>query len=588
MNRNANTLFSEAADVKIQRSKFPRNHRHLTSLNAGKLVPIFLEQNVLPGDTISLDTETFIRMSTPLHPAFDNSYLDIFYFFVPNRLVMDEWKEFMGENTRSYWDDDMPEIELPHVIFSAQQLSNSTSPDDPYYVNYFGTVADYMGVPILTPDDISNGAHVTQGLNAQENLTASALPFRAYALIWNEWFRGETTFPPIEIDKGSSDSIALWFVDDYFVSASTGGALCPVAKFHDYFTSALPEPQRGPDVLLPLGDMAVVKTSDEALFDGTGSKALQLQDSTGSMVPNSQRLLGYTVRNNGFVADVQQTINEGSNANSGEGTGLLPVNLYADLEQATAASINDLRLAFALQRFYETDARGGTRYIEMVRAHFGVTSPDARLQRPEYLGGKRIRINMQQVLQTSSTDSVSPQGNTAAFSLTADTSSSFTYSATEHGIILGLACVRTQQTYQYGLHCHWSRRNRTDFYFPTFAHLGEQPIYNREIFAQGTSEDDEVFGYKEAWGEDRYQPSRLSSVFRSNHPQTLDSWHYAERHNSLPTLSPEFMSQSQAVIDRTLAVSSELSPQFIVDFGFKANYVRPMPVRSIPGLSPHF
>lgn len=236
--------------------------------------------------------------------------------------------------------------------------------------------------------------------------------------------------------------------------------------------------------------------------------------------------------------------------------GLNPVNLWTDLESATAATINDLRLAFALQRFYETDARGGTRYIELIKAHFGVTSPDARLQRPEYLGGKRIRINMQQVLQTSATDSVSPQGNTAAFSLTADSSSSFTYSATEHGIILGLACVRTQQTYQYGLGTHWSRRNRTDFYFPTFAHLGEQPIYNREIFLQGTDEDNEVFGYKEAWAEDRYQPSGVSSVFRSNHPQTLDSWHYAERLDSLPTLSEDFISQSSTVIDRTLAVSS--------------------------------
>lgn len=583
MNRNANTLFSEVADVKIQRSRFPRNHRHLTAFNSGKLVPIFLEQNVLPGDTISLDTEVFIRMSTPLHPVFDNSYLDIYYFFVPNRLIMDEWKEFMGENTRSYWDDSMPEIKLPHVYFMGQQVGYEQ--DSPYYCNYFNTVADYMRIPVLGPD-VGNGATIPQQASSVKNwFSTSALPFRAYALIWNEWFRGESYYRPLQIDKGSSDTVALWFDNNYFSSASTGGALCPVAKFHDYFTSALPEPQRGPDVYLPLGEFAPVTSRD--IENPVPSDPVMLRWMSGNNIANGSTVsirtptgttgpLGYLNADAGSLTSPSALDN------------LYFTNLWANLSDATAATINDLRLAFALQRFYETDARGGTRYIEMIKAHFGVTSPDARLQRPEYLGGKRIRINMQQVLQTSSTDSVSPQGNTAAFSLTADSSSSFTMSATEHGVILGLACVRTQQTYQYGLGTHWSRRNRTDFYFPTFAHLGEQPIYNKEIFLQGSDEDDEVFGYKEAWAEDRYQPSGVSSVFRSNHPQTLDSWHYAERLDSLPTLSEDFISQSSTVIDRTLAVSSELSPQFTADFGFKCNYVRPMPVHSIPGMRNHF
>lgn len=586
MNRNANTLFSEVADVKIQRSKFPRNHRHLTALNSGKLVPIFLEQNVLPGDTISLDTETFIRMSTPLHPVFDNSYLDIYYFFVPNRLVMDEWKEFMGENTRSYWDDSMPDIKLPHVNFVGMKVGDNL--DDPYYCNYFNTVSDYMRIPILGPD-VGNGATIPQNINSSGKtfMTASALPFRAYALIWNEWFRGESYYRPLQIDKGSSDTPALWFVNDYFESASTGGALCPVAKFHDYFTSALPEPQKGPDVYLPLGEFAPVTTRNVDI--DTPEHLMNIRLFNGGNITNGSSL---GVRVSSGSAGITGTLNAATGSSDlvtpSVNTGAYFSNLWTNLSEATAATINDLRLAFALQRFFEADARGGSRYIELIRVHFGVTSPDARLQRPEYLGGKRIRINMQQVLQTSATDSVSPQGNTAAFSLTADSSSSFTYSATEHGCIIGLACIRTQQTYQYGLGTHWSRRNRTDFYFPTFAHLGEQPIYNREIFLQGTDEDNEVFGYKEAWAEDRYQPSGVTSVFRSNHPQTLDSWHYAERLDSLPTLSEDFISQSSTVIDRTLAVSSELSPQFIADFGFKCNYVRPMPVHSIPGMRNHF
>lgn len=547
--RNTESHFSQTPSVNIRRSRFRRPFTHKTTFNAGKLVPLMVDE-VLPGDTYSVDTSLLIRMSTPIHPVMDNAYFDYYFFFVPCRLVWDNWQEFMGENTQGAWINNQPVYSIPQIDFSVNAA-------------YKGSVADYMGIPTNV-----------------KGIKANILPTRSYALIWNEWFRGENAFQPCLVAKDELDD--LYAVGaDYISSAQYGGALCPVAKFHDYFTSALPSPQKGPDVFLPFGTNAPVVIGDaHDLTLPNSYQGLRLASANGNISVNKSLGTG----SNGVL--YQTDIIDAPSINRADM--LHPINLWADLEQATGTSINQLREALALQKFYETDARGGTRYVELIRSHFGVISPDSRLQLPEYLGGERVTINMQQVAQTSSTDSITPQGNLAAFSLTGNSSSSFTYSATEHGYIIAVGCVRTSQTYQYGLERMWSRQDRTDFYFPVFAHLGEQAILNKEIYAQGTEEDDEVFGYQEAWAEYRYKPSRVSGAFRSNYAQSLDSWHYAEKLDSLPTLSPTFLEQSLNVVDRTLAVSSEVEDQFIADFYFDMVTVRPMPTYSVPGLSNHF
>lgn len=552
MLRNTESHFSQNPTVNIRRSKFKRPSRHLTTFNAGKLIPLFVDE-VLPGDTISIDTSCLIRMSTPIHPVMDDAFFDYYYFFVPNRLVWDDFQEFMGENKNGPWTTGQRTLTVPQVVFNENPA-------------YKGSVADYFGIP--------TGA---------SKITANSLPFRAYALIWNEWFRGENAFQPCLVSKDSEDDFYSAGAD-YISSAYYGGALCPVAKFHDYFTSALPSPQKGADVFLPFGSQAPVilgDVHDLSISTSSVSQGMRLYTANGNVASNKNLGTG----SNGMLMQVDIIDSPGNNR-----TDMLhPVNLWADLEQATGTSINQLREALALQRFYELDARGGTRYVELLLSHFGVHSPDARLQIPQYLGGKRVKIGVQQVAQTSSTDDITPQGNLAAYSLTGHQSKDFTYSSTEHGYIICVGCVRTSQTYQYGLERMWSRKDRTDFYFPVFAHLGEQAILNKEIYAYGSSlENEEVFGYQEAWAEYRYKPSRISGAFRSNYDQSLDTWHYAEKLESMPTLSPEFLSQSQNVVDRTLAVSSEVEDQFLADFYFDMISVRPMPTYSIPGLSNHF
>lgn len=542
--RNIETRLSKLPVVNMQRSKFdmPPFH-HLTTMNAGKLVPIYLRE-VLPGSTESLNVRQLIRMSTPIHPTMDDAYIDTYFFFVPNRLTWENWEEFMGENKYGAWTKNQPTFTIPKIVFSEAAEK--------------GSIADYFGIP----------TKVT-------GIKANALPFRAYALIWNDWFRDENVMDPIYINISANNSDYLPISNSYFFGADQGGALAPVSKFHDYFTSALPEPQRGEDVMLPLGDFAPVVTQE--LRGVTGSQAPLQFALASSGMSNINGSLGVSSGAAAVDASFTPAV-----------TGLYPTNLFADLSEASSATINDLRMAIALQTFYERSARYGSRYVETLLGHFGVKSPDARLQIPEYLGGKRSKINVQQVLQTSSTDDVSPQGNTAGFSLTVDQDHAFTYSAVEHGYIIGLACIRTKQTYQYGLERHWSRNDMIDYYWPEFSAIGEQPILNKEIFAQGTDEDDEVFGYQEAWAEYRQMYSRLSGAFRSNYAQSLDSWHYAEKYESLPILSESFIVQSPDVIDRTLAVQSDVEDQFICDFYFAQTSVLPMPPYSIPGFSPHF
>lgn len=570
MNRNSNSRFAQAPQVDIQRSTFDRSSGHKTTFNAGKLVPIYVDE-VLPGDTFEMKTSAIIRGSTPIFPVMDNANLDIYFFYVPNRLVWSHWKEFNGENTTSKWEQTM-EYSIPQM---APPLANNTTAAGWEK----GTLADYMGIPT----QVGPGAS-----QANPQYTVNHLPFRAYCLIYNEWFRDQNLQDPVLIDTGDSQTNGRHLIPEtepieYQIQAALKGAnLLPVNKYFDYFTGALPEPQKGPDVLLPLGNTAPVITKTTDITGVTGSSP-SLRFASNAPI-NSQANIVITPTGSGKGTLNHTTANvDALNGN------LIPANLYANLAEATSATINELRLAFQLQKLYERDARGGTRYIEIIKSHFGVTSPDARLQRPEYLGGERIPINIDQVIQTSGTaEGTTPQGNTGAYSLTGNQGSYFKHSFVEHGYILGLACVRTEHTYQQGLEKIWNRKNRFDFYWPALANIGEQAILNKEIYLQaiGTT-NEQAFGYQEAWAEYRYKPSRVSSAFRSNVTGSLDAWHYADYYEELPKLSAEWIQETYKNVDRTLAVQSTLEDQYIADFWFKCKCTRPMPIYSIPGLIDH-
>lgn len=509
--------FSQVPKAEIPRSSFDRSHGLKTTFDAGQLIPIFVDE-VLPGDTFNLNMTGFGRLATPLHPLMDNMFLETFFFFVPNRLVWDNWEKFNGEQTDP---GDSTDYLIP-------TLAGNNAYGQ-------GSIFDYFGLPV--------------GRDSEE-MEVSALPFRAYNLIYNEWFRDQNLVDSLPVNRGDGPDSSNPGANVYLLRRR--------GKRHDYFTSCLPWPQKGDAVSLPLSSMAPV------VGEGDGSRPSVLSSPGGTLSE---------LDTSGGVA---QYLGSASSVAD---------QLFADLSDATAATINDLREAFQVQKMLERDARSGTRYTEIIQAHFGVTSPDARLQRPEYLGGGSSRINISPVPQTSSTDATTPQGNLAGFGTVGFDRHGFTKSFTEHGHIIGLACVRADLTYQQGLNRMWSRQDRYDFYWPALAHLGEQAVLNKEIYAQGTEADDDVFGYQERYAEYRYKPSQITGAFRSNAAQSLDTWHLSQEFGSLPVLGKTFIEENPP-IDRVIAVPSE--PHMIFDGYFDLKCARPMPMYSVPGLIDHF
>lgn len=548
MSRNENTRFAlNPTNLDIARSTFRRDHSVKLSFNVGDVIPFYVDE-VLPGDTFQLKTSMVARLQTLLTPMMDNLYLDTYFYFVPNRIVWQHWRELMGENTQSAW--------IPTVEYSVPQV---TAPSGGWSI---GSIADYMGIP-----------------TGVANLSVNALPFRAYALIMNEWFRDENLSDPLNIPVDDA-TLAGSNGTNYITDVVKGGMPFKAAKFHDYFTSALPAPQKGPDVTIPVSggaNMPVVAMGQKV--PAPGSEPL-------TVVPVND--WGVIALNNVDAGANRRDISLRQNLQN-QYVAFTPNNLWAiDDGSVSAATINQLRMAFQIQKLYEKDARGGTRYIEILKSHFGVTSPDARLQRPEYLGGNRIPVNINQVVQSSATQSSgTPLGDTAAFSVTTDVHGDFIKSFVEHGFVIGIMVARYDHTYQQGLERFWSRKDRLDYYFPVFANIGEQPILNKEIYAQGTDQDDEVFGYQEAWADYRYKPSRVAGEMRSKAPTSLDVWHLADEYAQLPKLSDAWIREDKTNVDRVLAVTSSVSNQMFADLYVQCKATRPMPMYSVPGLIDH-
>lgn len=553
MNRNNERRFTQIPKMNVSRSKFNRKQDVKFTMDAGKLIPFYVDE-VLPGDTFSVDTAGICRMSTPIHPVMDNCYLDVYYFFTPMRIVWEHTKEFFGENNTNAWAQ-KTEYKIPKIEIHASE--KESEPKE-------GSILDYMGIPTkFTKIEAGNG----------KKAEINALPIRSYVKIWEEWFRDQNVDNPA---LNSTTDEPKWYgepaeennKEQILQNAYRGGRPLWVNKYHDYFTSALPSPQKGEATLIPMsGNAQVILYKDENLVEPAKGEGLDYFEAAQNIIVSSNN---------------KKVLKAGKNIINNELTN--PTGyIGADLSTVTGATINNLRQAFAIQQFMEADARGGTRYREIIRNHFGVDIDDKTVQIPEYLGGQRYMINMSQVVQTSATDNTSPQGNTAAISVTPFTENSFTKSFQEHGYVIGVCCIRNDNTYQQGLERMWSRSEKYDFYWPEFAHLGEQAVLNKEIFMQGTEDDEKAFGYQEAYAEYRYKPNRVAGLFRSNAKQSLDSWHYADYYKKLPTLSQDWLASDKANINRTLAVQNQ--PQFIIDMLITNESVRPMPIYGTPGLT---
>lgn len=575
MNRNVESHFSRIPNIDIQRSIIDRSSDHKTSFNVGELIPLYVDE-ILPGDSVKISTSKIVRLQTLLTPIMDNMYLDTYWFFVPSRLLWDHWKEFCGENTESAW--------VPQTTY---EIPTIKSPQGGFDV---GTIADYMGLPVKK--------------NFKDVRLPSSLPFRAYAMICDQFFRDQNLSDPLNIPTG--DAIQQGSNgSNYITDVANGGKPFKVAKYHDYFTSCLPSPQKGTAPSIKLGqdfvggDFPVFSSGENIDFNqfysglsGTNLlykqlKFYEVEGGTDTLFPNRRAIVGAS--DHGAQGLIGAPATEASYPNGGVNYDkhFYPANLFARIpSQSIGGSpidINQLRLAFQAQRFLERNARGGTRYREILMSHFGVTSPDASLQIPEYLGGNRVALNINSVSNTAQTDK-DFLGDLGANSVTSDVHMDVVKSFTEFGYLLCVGCVRYDHTYSQGMERFWTRKQFTDFYLPVFSNLGEMPVYSDELYYVG---NDDVFGYQEHYADYRYKPNRLSGEMRPDVTNSLASWHLGDNYSAVPTLSDGWIREDKSIVDRVLAVGSQNANQVFCDIYFKAIYTRPMPMYSVPGLIDH-